>query len=102
MVLHRLLDPGSKLADYANDPNETQIQYDLYRIPFNEGKGGKPEQILGASQNGMSNNFPKVSPDGRWIACTRISQSKEIWRAMPPVGYSGFLNLYAPANPSAA
>ena len=23
--------------------------------------------IAGASQNGMSNNFPKVSPDGRWI-----------------------------------
>jgi tetratricopeptide (TPR) repeat protein len=22
---------------------------------------------VGASQNGMSNNFPKVSPDGRWI-----------------------------------
>ncbi|HEY4930214.1 MAG TPA: tetratricopeptide repeat protein [Terriglobales bacterium] len=54
-------------AEYANDPNETQIQYDLYRIPFNEGKGGKAEPVLGASGNGMSNNFPKVSPDGRWI-----------------------------------
>jgi Tol biopolymer transport system component len=52
---------------HANDPNETQIQYDLYRIPFNDGKGGTPERIVGASQNGMSNNFPKVSPDGRWI-----------------------------------
>ena len=40
---------------------------DLYRIPFNEGKGGKPEPIVGASQNGMSNSFPKISPDGRWI-----------------------------------
>jgi tetratricopeptide (TPR) repeat protein len=58
---------GAKLAQYANDPNETQIQYDLYRVPFNGGKGGKPERIPGASQNGMSNNFPKVSPDGRWI-----------------------------------
>ena len=52
---------------YANDPNETQIQYDLYRIPFNEGRGGIAEPVLGASHNGMSNNFPKVSPDGRWI-----------------------------------
>ena len=43
------------------------IQYDLYRIPFNEGKGGKAEPIDGASRNGMSNSFPKVSPDGRWI-----------------------------------
>src|SRR5579872_3408242 len=55
------------MAQYANSPDETQIQYDLYRIPFNEGQGGKPERIEGASQNGMSNNFPKVSPDGRWI-----------------------------------
>ena len=44
-----------------------QIQYDLYRIPFNDGKGGQPEPIAGASRNGMSNSFPKVSPDGRWI-----------------------------------
>jgi len=56
-----------KMAEYANDPNETQIQYDLYRIPFNEGKGGTPERIEGASHNGLSNNFPKVSPDGRWV-----------------------------------
>ena len=60
-------EPGQKPALRANDPNETGIQYDLYRIPFNEGNGGTPERIVGASQNGMSNNFPKVSPDGRWI-----------------------------------
>ena len=59
--------PGYKRSTYANDPNETQIQYDLYRIPFNDGKGGTPERILGASENGMSNSFPKVSPDGKWI-----------------------------------
>jgi len=59
--------PGQQPAKFANDPNETQIQYDLYRIPFNEGKGGKAERIVGASENGMSNNFPKVSPDGKWI-----------------------------------
>ena len=51
----------------ANDPNEVQIQYSLYRVPFNEGRGGTPEPIPGAGNNGMSNNFPKVSPDGRWI-----------------------------------
>ena len=59
--------PGAKRPEYANDPNETQIQYDLYRIPFNGGKGGKAEPLVGASGNGMSNSFPKVSPDGRWI-----------------------------------
>jgi len=58
---------GRKLAEFANDPNETPIQYGLYRIPFNDGKGGRAEPIAGASGNGMSNTFPKVSPDGRWI-----------------------------------
>ena len=58
---------GQPASRFANDPNETQIQYDLYRIPFNNGKGGKAERIVGASENGMSNNFPKVSPDGKWV-----------------------------------
>jgi tetratricopeptide (TPR) repeat protein len=60
-----------KRSLYANDPNETQVHYDLYRIPFNDGKGGTPEPIAGASDNGMSNNFPKVSPDGKWIVFVR-------------------------------
>jgi hypothetical protein len=59
--------PGQEPALRANSMSETQIKYDLYRIPFNDGKGGVPERILGASENGMSNSFPKVSPDGRWI-----------------------------------
>ena len=41
--------------------------FDLYRIPFNDGKGGTPEPIEGASNNGMSNYFAKYSPDGKWI-----------------------------------
>ena len=59
--------PGVPLALYANDPKETQVRYDLYRIPFNDGQGGVAERVRGASENGMSNSFPKVSPDGRWI-----------------------------------
>jgi Flp pilus assembly protein TadD len=58
---------GSKLAERANDPNETQVRYDLYRIPFNDGRGGDPVRIVGASANGMSNSFPKVTPDGRFV-----------------------------------
>lgn len=58
---------GAPKPDHANDPNETQIQYDLYKIPFNDGRGGKAVPVEGASNNGMSNNFPKVSPDGEWI-----------------------------------
>ena len=59
--------PGAPKPTYANDPREPLVQYDLYKIPFNDGKGGKAVPVLGASGNGMSNNFPKVSPDGRWI-----------------------------------
>jgi tetratricopeptide (TPR) repeat protein len=58
---------GRKKAQYAGDPLEPPIQYDLYRLPFNGGKGGRPTAIAGASGNHMSNSFPKVSPDGRWI-----------------------------------
>jgi len=43
------------------------FQFDLYRIPFNEGRGGKAEPLPGASHNGMSNYFAKYSPDGKWI-----------------------------------
>ncbi len=43
------------------------FRYDLYRIPYNDGKGGEPEPLEGASNNGMSNYFPKYSPDGKWI-----------------------------------
>ncbi|MGA2729072.1 MAG: tetratricopeptide repeat protein [Terracidiphilus sp.] len=59
--------PGRPSATRSNDPNEIQIQYDIYRVPFNDGKGGKAEPIAGASANGMSNSFPKISPDGKWL-----------------------------------
>jgi tetratricopeptide (TPR) repeat protein len=41
--------------------------FDLYRIPFNDGKGGTPEPVEGASNNGMSNYFGRYSPDGKWL-----------------------------------
>jgi tetratricopeptide (TPR) repeat protein len=55
------------MAAFANDPEEVKIQYDLYRIEFDGGKGGTPVPIAGASNNGMSNSFPKISPDGKWV-----------------------------------
>ncbi len=47
--------------------NQKLFQFDLYRIPFNEGRGGVAEPLAGASRNGRSNFFPKYSPDGKWI-----------------------------------
>lgn len=43
------------------------FRFDLYRVPYNEGRGGTPEPLRGASGDGRSNYFPKYSPDGRWI-----------------------------------
>jgi len=48
-----------------------KIRFDLYRVPFNEGKGGAPEPLAGASNNGKSNYFPRFSPDGKWIVFTQ-------------------------------
>ena len=58
---------AGRKATYANDTLETQIKYDLYRIPFNSGRGGKPSAIQGASSTGKSVSFPRYSPDGKWI-----------------------------------
>jgi Flp pilus assembly protein TadD len=43
------------------------FKFDLYRVPFNDGRGGEAEPIEGASHNGKSNYFAKFSPDGKWI-----------------------------------
>ena len=43
------------------------FKFDLYRVPWNDGRGGLARPIEGASHNGMSNFFAKFSPDGRWI-----------------------------------
>jgi tetratricopeptide (TPR) repeat protein len=67
---------GVPLPTEANDPNEVQIQYNLYRVPFNDGKGGQAEPVLGASNNGMSNSFPKISPDGRWIVFVKCRNAQ--------------------------
>jgi tetratricopeptide (TPR) repeat protein len=51
----------------------TEFHYDLYGVPFNEGKGGQAEPLKGASANRRSNYFPKFSPDGRWIVFCQAS-----------------------------
>ena len=61
-----------KMPAKANDSEETAIQYDLYKIPFNGGLGGKAVPIVGASFNGKSNNFAKVTPNNKfivWVQC---------------------------------
>jgi tetratricopeptide (TPR) repeat protein len=57
--------PTSVAAEFIE--GRRGYKYDLHRIPFNAGKGGKAEPIPGATNNGKSNYFPRISPDGRWI-----------------------------------
>ncbi|HUS90333.1 MAG TPA: tetratricopeptide repeat protein [Phycisphaerae bacterium] len=61
------------------------FRFDLYRVPFHDGRGGKPEPLAGASHNGVSNYFPKFSPDGKWIVFCRarsymlLQPDAELW-----------------------
>jgi tetratricopeptide (TPR) repeat protein len=75
----------------ANDPNEVQIKYDLYSIPFNDGRGGEAQPVPGASSNGKSNAFPKISPDGKWIVWVQaenglLMRPDSQLYIMPPAG----------------
>jgi tetratricopeptide (TPR) repeat protein len=56
---------------YKAQEGGNRFRFNLYRMPFNEGKGGIPEPIPGASNNDMSNFFPAVSPDGKWLVFTQ-------------------------------
>lgn len=69
---------SSKIESSANvilDPEDVkeftskqkEFKFDLYRVPFNEGKGGTAVPVPGAFANGKSNYFGRYSPDGKWI-----------------------------------
>jgi tetratricopeptide (TPR) repeat protein len=64
-------DASSILLDENDVPEFIEdgepFKFDLYRVPWNDGRGGTPEPIEGASHDGMSNFFAKFSPDGKWI-----------------------------------
>jgi len=49
-------------------------QLQIFAVPRS---GGPASQLTNGSANLM---HPQVSPDGRWIACTRMASAKEIWR----------------------
>ncbi|SCY50877.1 TolB family protein [Desulfoluna spongiiphila] len=47
------------------------VRFDICRLPFEGGKGGTATPLPGASHNGMSNYFARVSPDGNWVVFTQ-------------------------------
>jgi Flp pilus assembly protein TadD len=77
-------DPRGVLLNEKDVPEFVErrepFKFDLYRVPFNDGKGGKAEPIVGASHNGMSNYFAKFSPDGQWIV---FCKAKDFMLLMP-------------------
>jgi len=46
------------------------MEFDLYTIPFNNGKGGTPKVIKATQNNGFFDYFPEYSPNGKWIVYT--------------------------------
>jgi Tol biopolymer transport system component len=58
-------------ADIKKLNREYPVQFSVYRIPFNDGKGGLAKPLPGASGNGKSNYYPRYSPDGKWIVFTQ-------------------------------
>ena len=61
---------GEEFLERAQEGGK-EFKFDLYRVPFNNGRGGTAVPIEGASENGMSNFFPKLSPDGKWLVFTQ-------------------------------
>jgi hypothetical protein len=58
-------------ADIDHLNKKYPVQFDIYRVPFNQGRGGRAEALPGAGQNGKSNYFGRYSPDGKWIVFTQ-------------------------------
>ncbi len=52
-----------------------ETKFNLYRLAYNDGKGGTPEPVSDACDNGLSNFFPRFSPDGKWIVFNKADWS---------------------------
>ena len=70
-AIGRLLLSEADCAEFLHEGKP--FQFDLYRVPYNDGRGGEAEPLRGASANGRSNFFPKYSPDGKWIVFCQAS-----------------------------
>ena len=61
------------------------MRFNLYRIAYNNGKGGIPTPIKGASFNGRSNYAPRYSPDGKWVvfnqadSASLVEPTSDLW-----------------------
>jgi len=71
--------------DIGKERRFAKVLYDLYRVPYNGGEGGRATPIEGAAQNGKSNFSPRFSPDGKWLVFTQadeaslVEPSADLW-----------------------
>ncbi|MBU0946196.1 MAG: hypothetical protein KJ804_16935 [Proteobacteria bacterium] len=68
-IRSKRLDKSIPVSDFID--RKSFFTYDLYRLPFPNSNATPPLPVQGASDNGMSNYFPKFSPDGKWIVFTQ-------------------------------
>ncbi len=49
------------------------FKFKIYKVDFNDGQGGEAVPLEGASEEDLSNYFPRYSPDGKWIVFCKAS-----------------------------
>jgi dipeptidyl aminopeptidase/acylaminoacyl peptidase len=83
----------SRYRSETRDGIEGIFAMEIYKVPFDGGKGGEATPVVQATPEAPWNYFPRCSPDGRWISFTRgdatlgvyARKSSDIW-LMPAAG----------------
>lgn len=66
--------PDGKHIVFSRAPSgrhPLMTHFELYVIPYRDGRGGTPVPVPGASGSGKSNIYPRFSPDGKWMTFVR-------------------------------
>jgi hypothetical protein len=63
----------------SKDGGQGVLSMDLYKVPFNDGRGGEPIPIPHASSNNLYQYFPRYAPNGKWISFSRGDGFKGIY-----------------------
>ena len=66
--------PGSAMPTTPTIPTRRRSSTTSTGSRSTTARAATPERVVGASENGMSNNFPKVSPDGKWIVFVQMQE----------------------------
>lgn len=100
--------PDGRTVAFCRAPRDQPAEggrgtYDIVTVPWNDGRGGDPTPLPGASDNGRSNLQPRYSPDGRWIVFHRADRglfsaaSSDLWVVPAAGGEARPLSVNGPA-----